>query len=67
MGMKGKKAKAGPVSYRPFRITGHGVLFNGEAKSLKLGAGGKPTSPQPARVRGEVRSPGVIGGIPEAS
>jgi hypothetical protein len=40
--MKGK-----PVFIRPFRKTGHGVLFNGEAKRIILGAAGKPTSPQP--------------------
>ena len=43
-----------------------GVLIIGELKQLICEAVGKPTSPQPVRVRDEMCSSEVNGGGPEA-
>ena len=60
-----RRERGNPAFYRPFRITGQGVLTNGEVKASTAEARGKPIF-RNLRVREEVRSPLVIGGIPEA-
>ena len=59
------RERGNPASYRPFRITGQGVLINGEVKGTNPEARGKPIV-RSLRARDEVRSPQVVGGIPEA-
>lgn len=58
------RERGNPASYLPFRITGQGVLINGEVKASNAEARGKPIF-RSLRAREEVRSPLVIGGIPE--
>ena len=53
--------------YRPFRITGQGVLFNGEVKRFNRGAEGKPNVRSPVRGEGRRVLATVIEAIPEAS
>ncbi|RLJ02081.1 MAG: hypothetical protein DRP08_04875 [Candidatus Aenigmatarchaeota archaeon] len=53
--------------YRPFRITGQGVLTNGEVKQLNCVAEGKPNGRSPVRGEGRRVLAKVIGAIPEAS
>ena len=58
------RERGNPASYLPFRITGQGVLTNGEVKGSNPEARGKPIV-RSLRARDEVCSPLVIGGIPE--
>jgi hypothetical protein len=59
------RERGNPASCLPFRITGQGVLIDGEVKASNAEARGKPIL-RSLRAREEVRSPLVVGGIPEA-
>jgi hypothetical protein len=55
------------VLYRPFRITGQGVLTNGEVKQFNCVAVRKLNDRNPVRGEGRRVLAKVIGAIPEAS